>query len=617
MQTTPLGLKKPDLTDNADLTIFIGQNMDTLETLLNNKANSITGGATTILSSNLTANKALLSDANGKVASSNVTNTELGYLSGVTSAIQTQLNGKLPTVTTLGTSYDADTVVTSGFYRFSGTPVNTPSGMDWGQLIVSRGGDTVTQIITDYNSGNMYWRSGNPSQVGGVGTWKPWRKIWHDGNFTPSNYAPLASPTLTGTPLAPTPVTSDSSTKIATTAFVKNQNYVSATPLVTTKNTTANYWTKIASVSLTAMGQVAIGRFLISGGADGGATGTSPVANVFFRVAQVTAMATAPVVGIRLMENQNIDIANFKAVTATNTASSTVVDLYVQIVDVNEQFSIVPLTEIGSITFLESQGVVSALPTGTQTSAVFDTVDTAQLPLTTIFNNTNLTGTTNIQSLQVDGKTVLDLPSSNPSRGPFNPIWAAVRIGRKLYTDEEFEFGNNSVSAYNNSGGTGVVVTRIDMASAPNSTRKVLEIRHNGGATSPGLGGFLLQINSAINKTFIQVFRAKLPAGYSLVIAENTLGNNATSYWLTNTAGTGKWEEYIRISHCGDSGTFSSGGHVYVIGSPAPTSTTNLVWYLASATVFDVTDISGGANITIGTAAPVSPSPNDIWIDIN
>jgi len=37
--------------------------------------------------------------------------------------------------------------------------------------------------------------------------------------------APLASPTFTGTPLAPTPSTSDSSTKIATTAFVKAQGY--------------------------------------------------------------------------------------------------------------------------------------------------------------------------------------------------------------------------------------------------------------------------------------------------------------------------------------------------------------------------------------------------------
>ena len=55
---------------------------------------AITGGATTITGSNLTASRALVSNASGKVAVSAVTSTELGYLDGVTSAIQTQLNGK-------------------------------------------------------------------------------------------------------------------------------------------------------------------------------------------------------------------------------------------------------------------------------------------------------------------------------------------------------------------------------------------------------------------------------------------------------------------------------------------------------------------------------------------
>jgi phage-related tail fiber protein len=55
---------------------------------------AITGGASTIVTSNLTINRALVSDGSGKVAVSAVTSTELGYLTGVTSAIQTQLGGK-------------------------------------------------------------------------------------------------------------------------------------------------------------------------------------------------------------------------------------------------------------------------------------------------------------------------------------------------------------------------------------------------------------------------------------------------------------------------------------------------------------------------------------------
>jgi hypothetical protein len=52
-----------------------------------------------------------------------------------------------------------------------------------------------------------------------------WAKIFTDQN---SAFAPLASPALTGNPTAPTPSTSDSDTSIATTAFVKAQNYLSS-----------------------------------------------------------------------------------------------------------------------------------------------------------------------------------------------------------------------------------------------------------------------------------------------------------------------------------------------------------------------------------------------------
>jgi hypothetical protein len=71
-----------------------------------------------------------------------VTNTEIGYLSGVTSAIQTQINARLTTATAAST------------------------------------------------------------------------------------YAPLASPTLTGTPLAPTAAADTNTTQIATTAYVIGQGYL-------------------------------------------------------------------------------------------------------------------------------------------------------------------------------------------------------------------------------------------------------------------------------------------------------------------------------------------------------------------------------------------------------
>lgn len=69
--------------------------IDALNTLVNGKQPSITGGASSITSDNLTANNALISDSNGKVAVSGVSATELGYLSGATSNIQTQIDNKV------------------------------------------------------------------------------------------------------------------------------------------------------------------------------------------------------------------------------------------------------------------------------------------------------------------------------------------------------------------------------------------------------------------------------------------------------------------------------------------------------------------------------------------
>lgn len=78
----------------GDITTLKG-NMTTLTTALQSKQDNIVGGASTITDDNLTANRALVSNGSGKVAASVVTATELGYLDGVTSNIQTQLNKKL------------------------------------------------------------------------------------------------------------------------------------------------------------------------------------------------------------------------------------------------------------------------------------------------------------------------------------------------------------------------------------------------------------------------------------------------------------------------------------------------------------------------------------------
>lgn len=85
---------------------------------------AITGAASSITSNNLTPNMLLVSNSSGKVAASSITTTELGYIDGVTSNIQDQLDGKMSSdtvivsdvkITTGGVnSSDSSSVVTNG-----------------------------------------------------------------------------------------------------------------------------------------------------------------------------------------------------------------------------------------------------------------------------------------------------------------------------------------------------------------------------------------------------------------------------------------------------------------------------------------------------------------------
>ena len=70
--------------------------LDSINTSLQNKVglSDLSGAISTVSTSNLTANRALISNGSGKIDVSSVTTTQLGYVSGVTSAIQTQLNNK-------------------------------------------------------------------------------------------------------------------------------------------------------------------------------------------------------------------------------------------------------------------------------------------------------------------------------------------------------------------------------------------------------------------------------------------------------------------------------------------------------------------------------------------
>lgn len=89
--TGALTLNSDDQSAAGDL---VAVSKGYLDTVAGTKQDTITGAATTVVSANLTASRVVVSDAGGKIEVSSATAAEVAYLSGVTSAIQDQLDSK-------------------------------------------------------------------------------------------------------------------------------------------------------------------------------------------------------------------------------------------------------------------------------------------------------------------------------------------------------------------------------------------------------------------------------------------------------------------------------------------------------------------------------------------
>lgn len=159
--------------------------------------------------------------------------------------------------------------------------------------------------------------------------------------------------------------------------------------------------------------------------------------------------------------------------------------------------------------------------------------------------------------------------------------------GKMLYTDPTFTKGMNGISIYNNSGNGTVVVSRVTKSSdCPTKSNYMLQIT-TSGTSSPHNGGFYFATNTRVNAIFITKIIAKLPTGTEITWHTNGYGSGGKQEWLTPTNGTGNWKEYICKVTCGTSGTFSSTNFFALKGGTIP-----VTWYLAYATVYDLTDSS-------------------------
>ena len=159
--------------------------------------------------------------------------------------------------------------------------------------------------------------------------------------------------------------------------------------------------------------------------------------------------------------------------------------------------------------------------------------------------------------------------------------------GKMLYIDPTFKYGLNGVRVYNNSNNGVVTINRISKPSdCPTTSTHILEIKTTGTGANPGHGGFYFGNQTRANAIFIYKFTAKVPKGVPIAFATNSLGDGNKQGWITDNKGTGSYKEYVYKVQCGTSGSFSSTGFFYLNGGTAP-----ITWYLASATVYDLSDV--------------------------
>lgn len=254
--TTNLGLTKPEVgasSDtwgnklNTDLDLVdgvfaaggtgtsVGLNIGAAKTLAVagtiNVTGSVTGGIVAPLASPTFTGTVVLPST---TSIGPVSSTEIGYLDGVTSAVQTQIDSKLA-ISTAASTYAP--LVSPTFTGTVTLPYST-----------SIGGVSATEIV---------YLDGVTSNI----------QTQLDGK------AALASPAFTGTPTAPTAVSGTNTTQVATTAFVQQVALNNQLPLqtgntgkyLTTDGTDAS-WAIVPAEIPTQTGQS--GKYLTTDGTD-------------------------------------------------------------------------------------------------------------------------------------------------------------------------------------------------------------------------------------------------------------------------------------------------------------------------------------------------------------
>lgn len=242
------------LGNNGDAISFRNAANSADLSLLVNSSDQLTFNGVPISGSGVfTASRAVVTDGSGNLTSSSVTSTEVGYLSGVTSALQTQLNTKVDTAGTAlsktGTTLNVTTVpvanggtnaasftaysVLCGGTTSTGTLQSVASVGSSGQVLTSNGAGVLPTFQNVAGTGTVNSGTANqlayyPSSTNAVSSLAgvTVTEVGYLAGVTSAIQtqlnakAPLASPTFTGTVSAPTLNLSGSANALSVQASV-------------------------------------------------------------------------------------------------------------------------------------------------------------------------------------------------------------------------------------------------------------------------------------------------------------------------------------------------------------------------------------------------------------
>lgn len=245
MLTTPLGLKKAEDTDNADLKVFVSQNMDTLDTLISGKEPSFTKN---------TAFNKNFGTSSGTVAEGNHSHDY-------------QKHKLTDSTLAISASTDWNNYSNTGFYMGSSL-TNETSGGSWRYMQSIKHNDLWNiQIMNDFNATTMGFRG----KVNG--TWSSWNMLWHSSNFNPSDKLDVSANAVSASKLATSrtialsgdvsgSVTFDGSGDVTISASVKDNSHDHTTlysvddrdvkPNVTGTNRLSSYFASMEGLTGTA-----------------------------------------------------------------------------------------------------------------------------------------------------------------------------------------------------------------------------------------------------------------------------------------------------------------------------------------------------------------------------